>query len=249
MSAASEDHQTPVYLGAGDLEKGRPAHIERTVTPGGHPVDYSQPAIPAQHRKFGNPLPAGLLSFATGFWVVGLYTLNVRGVVHPHAVFPLLNMFLGITQTLVGWFEMFIGNTFSATIFICYGGFIWSYSMLFLPGFAVTEAYMVDGVLTDEFNQAIGLFMVVWTIVTFFFCLAALRSSVAVLGTLSFTGIAFMCMAIQNLTGSDHARVAAGAFQLIAGSFGYWAALSGYWTPDVTYAFIRAPPIMLSKAE
>lgn len=88
------DVETPVYFGAGEveLEKGRVnRHIERVVTPGGHPVDFSQPAIPVQHRKFGNPLPAGLLSFATGFWVVGLFTLQARGVKAPHVVFPLLS--------------------------------------------------------------------------------------------------------------------------------------------------------------
>lgn len=137
-------------------------------------------------------------------------------------------MFLGVTQTLVGWFEMFIGNTFSATIFICYGGFIWSYTMIFYPGFAVLEAYTVDGVLQDEFNQAVGMFMIIWSVVTFFFILAALRSSVAILGTLFFTMMSFIMMAAQSMTGANSARIAAGSFQVIAGSFGYWAALAGY---------------------
>jgi len=92
-SSATDVVETPVYFGAGstDLEKGRPGHIERIVTPGGHPVDFSQPAIPVQHRKFGNPLPAGLFSFAMGFWMVGLYTLQVRGIKHANAVFPSLS--------------------------------------------------------------------------------------------------------------------------------------------------------------
>jgi succinate-acetate transporter protein len=61
------------------------------VTPGGHPVDFSQPAIPVQHRKFGNPLPVGLFSFSMGFWVAGLYTLQARGVTKPNLVLPMFS--------------------------------------------------------------------------------------------------------------------------------------------------------------
>lgn len=155
-------------------------------------------------------------------------------------------MFLGITQTLVGWFEMFLGNTFSATIFICYGGFIWSFPMMFGNELGTMTAFTVEGAVLPEFNQAVGLYCILWAVLSFFFVLAALRSSVAVLGTLFFVMIMFACMAAQFMTGTDGARLATGAFQIIAGVFGFWAALAGYWTPDVTYAFIRAPPINLA---
>jgi len=36
--------------------------ISRFITPGGNPVDASQPAFPIYHRKFGNPAPLGLLA-------------------------------------------------------------------------------------------------------------------------------------------------------------------------------------------
>jgi hypothetical protein len=36
--------------------------ISRFITPGGNPVDNSQPAFPVYHRKFGNPAPLGLLA-------------------------------------------------------------------------------------------------------------------------------------------------------------------------------------------
>ncbi len=39
----------PNYIGASDVEKAHPRYLERAVTPGGHPIDYSQPAIPPQH--------------------------------------------------------------------------------------------------------------------------------------------------------------------------------------------------------
>lgn len=104
---------TPTYYGA-DLEKAQ--RIQRVITPGGHPADYSQPGFPHQHRRVGNPMPAGLLSFASLFLLFGLYGLGAHHVRHPNVVVPLLVFYGGVCQNLIGWFEMFIGNTFSATI-------------------------------------------------------------------------------------------------------------------------------------
>lgn len=36
--------------------------VSRFITPGGHPMDTSQPAFPIFHRKFANPAPLGLMS-------------------------------------------------------------------------------------------------------------------------------------------------------------------------------------------
>jgi hypothetical protein len=35
--------------------------IDRQITPGGNPIDNSQPAFPVYHRRFANPAPLGLL--------------------------------------------------------------------------------------------------------------------------------------------------------------------------------------------
>jgi len=35
--------------------------INRQITPGGNPIDNSQPAFPVYHRRFANPAPLGLL--------------------------------------------------------------------------------------------------------------------------------------------------------------------------------------------
>lgn len=92
-STSDVDHMG--YTGAGDIEKGRiingPAHIERMITPGGHPIDFSQPAIPVQHRKYGNPIPIGLIAFSMGFMMTGLLTVGASGIKAPNAVLPSLS--------------------------------------------------------------------------------------------------------------------------------------------------------------
>ncbi|GAA5859865.1 hypothetical protein JCM1840_001771 [Sporobolomyces johnsonii] len=50
---------------------GAPFNL-RNITPGGHPLDRSQPAFPVYHRRFGNPAPLGLCGFALTTFVLSL---------------------------------------------------------------------------------------------------------------------------------------------------------------------------------
>ncbi len=47
-------HHTPNFQGGNA--------VSRFITPGGHPMDTSQPAFPVFHRKFANPAPLGLMA-------------------------------------------------------------------------------------------------------------------------------------------------------------------------------------------
>lgn len=60
---------------AADVENSTASQLQRTITPGGHQIDFSEPPFPPSHRKFANPGPTGLLSFGTGFFVASLFML------------------------------------------------------------------------------------------------------------------------------------------------------------------------------
>ncbi|CEI70853.1 unnamed protein product [Fusarium venenatum] len=51
--------------------------LRPATTAGGHIEDRGQPALPVVHRRFANPSPLGLLSFATGI------VLNPFGTLSP----------------------------------------------------------------------------------------------------------------------------------------------------------------------
>ncbi|RXK37007.1 hypothetical protein M231_05714 [Tremella mesenterica] len=229
-----------------DVEKAQP-RLARVITPGGHPADFSQPSMPLSHRKYGNPVPIGLTSFGCGFFLASALTLYTRQVHIPNMVVPIVILYGGITQTLCGWWEMFLGNTFSATIFGSYGAFNLTYGAIYLPAFGVIQAYQnADGTMKPEFNQAVGLYMMAWMMVTILFILGALRSSLAVLLTLVFTGLTYLTLGIYYFYALDGARIAGGVFGMLATAAAWWAAMSGFWHPDSTFAFIRVGPIDLS---
>ncbi|KAF7969188.1 hypothetical protein HWV62_27963 [Athelia sp. TMB] len=167
----------------------------------------------------------------------------------------------GICQFIVGLVEMFCGNTFGATVFCSYGALNLSYGALFLPALGVTAAYTVDGVLSPQYSQAVGLFLWCWFVVTMLttvltrslqFVIGALRSSVAILSTLVFVALAFATLGTAEFTGSDAARISGGAFSICAAICAYWGAVSGFYGKDgagATFHSLNVPAVSLGYSQ
>lgn len=99
------------YETAPKTENGAPAHLERLQTAGGHADDRAQPALPVVHRSLANPAPLGLLSFATGIFLISMYGVQARGIMTPNVLVGVLVFFGGICQFIAGLMEFAAGNT------------------------------------------------------------------------------------------------------------------------------------------
>ncbi|KZP22787.1 hypothetical protein FIBSPDRAFT_1043370 [Athelia psychrophila] len=215
----------------------------------GHTAPLPDPPV---QRKLANPAPLGLFSFGTGFLLSGLLTLHTRGVVVPNIVIVLLLFYGGICQFLVGIVEMFCGNTFGFTVFCSYGAFNLSYGGIFLPQLGIAAAYTVDGVVSPEFSQAIGLYLWSWFVVTMLFIFGALRSNGAVLSTLVFTALALATLGMSEFTGADPVRIAGGVFSICAALCAYWGAVSGFYGKDgagATFHSWNVPSVSLGYSQ
>lgn len=111
------------YNSADQLEKSissRPEdkyqHLEKQRTVGGHEDDRSQPALPIVHRSFTNPAPLGLLSFATGIFLISIFGVQARSVQTPNVIIGVLMFFGGVCQFIAGIMEFISGNTVSKKI-------------------------------------------------------------------------------------------------------------------------------------
>jgi len=91
-----------------------------THTRGG--IDVSQPGFPIYHRKFGNPGPLGLFSFASTTLILSLFNVNARHIATPNLIVSMAIGVGGLVQLLAGMWEFAAGNTFGATAFSSYGG-------------------------------------------------------------------------------------------------------------------------------
>ncbi|KAJ5687151.1 hypothetical protein N7536_009770 [Penicillium majusculum] len=86
-------------------------HLERQRTAGNHFDDRSQPGLPVIHRTFASPAPLGLLSFATGIFLISVLGLHARSIDVPNILVGVLIFFGGIGQFAAGVMEFMTGNT------------------------------------------------------------------------------------------------------------------------------------------
>lgn len=113
MSTQSYDHADKVETnGNGDPEM---KHLERLRTAGGHEDDRAQPSLPVVHRSFANPAPLGLLSFATGIFLISILGVHARDITTPNVLVGVLLFFGGVCQFISGIMEFVAGNTVSRT--------------------------------------------------------------------------------------------------------------------------------------
>lgn len=218
----------------------------KATTAGGHSLDNTQTPLPPQHRQFGNPAPLGLTSFGCGFFIASAFNLHTRGVVIPNVVVPVLILYGGLFQSLVGMWELALGNTFGGTVFGSFGAFNFTYGGLYLPAFGVIEAYtLADGTISPQFNQAVGIYLIAWMMVTMLFFVGALRTNVTIVSTLGFTVLAFLFLGLSNFTGSDPCRIAGGAFGMCATFCAWWGAMTGFWSSTATFGWIKLPAVAL----
>ncbi|KAG2118655.1 GPR1/FUN34/yaaH family-domain-containing protein [Suillus discolor] len=201
-----------------------------------------------QLHVIGFQAPLGMLAYGTVFLCSPILTLASKSVGQPKLVLVFATFYGGISQTLVGMWEMFLGNTFSATVFTTYAGFNFSFGALYLPQIGLAAAYTVDVVVGQEFYNAIGIYLAIWDLITFLFFLGALRTTAPIVVTLGFTICALTCLSINTFTGNPHFATAGGALGIIASFGAYYSAFSLFWTQQTTFSFIRLPPLITAPS-
>lgn len=132
--------------------------------------------------------------------------------------------------------EVAIGNTFGATALSSYGGFWISFAILLTPAFKIPAGYAykdsVTGELTghgiNDWNNAMGFFLMGWWIFTTVLLLCTLRSTVAFFLLFFTLDIAFLLLAVGHLAATAEG-VANLPCQKAGGYFGLFAALLAWY--------------------
>ncbi|KAG9087396.1 hypothetical protein FRC06_002565 [Ceratobasidium sp. 370] len=177
------------------------------------PQHDDHPAFPVEHRKFGNPAPLGLFGFAATTLMLGLYYIQARHITVPNMVVGMAFAFGGLAQLLAGMWEFGIGNTFGATVFSSYGGFWISYAIILFPPSGILEAYKDN---MDDLNDAIGIFLMVWFIVSLIFFFGTFKSSVVLSLLLLFVFMGYLLLMIGQLRDQTSVLKAGGVFCCLA---------------------------------
>jgi succinate-acetate transporter protein len=228
------------------------AHLEKPTNGAGYAegqplattLTNGQPGFPVYHRKFGNPAPLGLFSFASTTLILSLYNVSARGITAPNMVVGMALGVGGLCQLLAGMWEFATGNTFGATAFSSYGGFWLSFALIFWPSSGILAAY--EG-KAEELSSALGIYLITWFVFTFIMFLATHKASVALSAVFFFLFITFILLAAGEFTGHAVIHKAGGAFGIVTAMVAYYTGAAGLYTSETSY--ITLPVISLARAE
>ena len=150
-----------------------------------------------------NPAPLGLACFALTTFL--LSTLNA-GLSPQDTIGPIVSAALiygGIIQVMAGMWEIRKGSTFSGIAFSSYGGFWISLGLIFL-----LDSLRVWPVPASQ--GAIGVFLLAWTLFTFYLWVGTFRINKALMSTFALLLLTFVLLDIGHLAGIANANVAGG---------------------------------------
>ncbi|KAL4939356.1 hypothetical protein BDV06DRAFT_214372 [Aspergillus oleicola] len=207
---------------------------------------YQHP-LPAGYRSLANPSPLGLLSFATGIFLLAMLGVHTRSIKQPNMAVGVLLCFGGVCQFLSGIMEFVSGNKFGATVFPSYGAFNLSFAMIFLPGTGIQAAYTsANGDLDSTFYDAVGVYCWAWFILTVIYTIAAVRSSWVLFMTLLLLDVELLLLAVGYMLNSDQVLVAGNSVGFAVAFCAYWAGCAALWS-DLTPLDIRTFPMYGDK--
>src|SRR5664280_1348323 len=167
----------------------------------GEPLEGSDVRPPVA-QLVADPAPLGLAAFAMTTLALSLYNTNIW----PAAVFPALALALvygGFAQLLAGMWEFVRKNTFGALAFTSYGAFWISY-YVFVHFLAPSIKVSAD------LNAAAGVFLLGWTIFTFYMMIASIRVSGAVFAVFAALTVPFVLLTIGAFNASSSMTHAGG---------------------------------------
>ncbi|KAL4738644.1 GPR1/FUN34/yaaH family-domain-containing protein [Aspergillus similis] len=238
MADTTVDHASHLEKGLG-CSLPTFAHLDRTHTAGGHVNDRSQPGLPVVHRTFANPSPLGLLSFATGIFLISTLGLHARGVETPNVLLGVLIFFGGLGQFLAAVMEPMLIKicvTVRRNPLGSYSAFNFSYAMIYIPGTGILAAYTdaKTGALSPEFNQAVAIYLWAWFIVNTLYVIAAVRSSWVLFIDLGILSLGFLLLAVAYMTGDQAVMTAGYSVTMVTAALSYWAGCAGLWAGGTT---------------
>lgn len=177
----------------------------------------SSSAAPRRHPFITNPVPVGVAGFALTTFTLGLYTsglLDAQGAV---LVIVLAAFYGGLTQFIAGFFALARGDLFPAAFMTSYGAFWFTYVALLL--FVVPRAGAAAG-------QAVFIFLVMWTVITFIFTLASLGTNWTVLITFIVFDIAFILVDIGAAQNNTSITQAGGWVEMLLAALAWYIVMA-----------------------
>lgn len=192
-------------------------------------------APPSVH-KFANAAPLGLSAFALSTFVASMIDAGAMGVHNNSIIVGLALFYGGFIQFIAGMWEMAVENTFGALALSSYGGFWMAVGVVNIPWFNIEGSYD-DPV---EFRNAMGFFLLGWTILTVMLTLCTMKSTFAFFFLFILVTLRFTLLTLGKLANSSNCDVAAGVVGVITAIVAFYNAYAGVSTKENSYITVSA---------
>ncbi|KAL2003840.1 hypothetical protein VTN02DRAFT_2057 [Thermoascus thermophilus] len=174
----------------------------------------------------GTPTALGIGAFATTLTTLSLSLMEWRGVDVKNVFIANFFFLAAVGMVITAQWELVRGNSFAYVSLSAFGLFYGGYGAIVTPAFGV-EA-MFEGKMEQYYN-AMGFFMVIWTVLNLFFTIESFTISIAYAGIFLFVEFGFLFIAAANFALADgHARnglilqKVGGACCFVSGMFGWY---------------------------
>jgi hypothetical protein len=175
--------------------------------------------IPANPTMYiADPGPLGLAAFAGTTFVLSVFNSNMANDTGTSVVLGLALFYGGIGQLLAGMWEFRKANTFGALAFTSYGAFWLS--------FAYLNRY-TDLTTAKNLTQALGVYLLMWTIFTAYMTVASLRVSGAVAAVFVMLTLTFAALTIGEFATSSGWHHLGGYLGIVTAVLAWYASFAG----------------------
>lgn len=185
----------------------------------GRTAAQPETAIPANPTMFvADPGPLGLAAFAGTTFVLSVFNTNMANATGTSVVIGLALFYGGIGQLLAGMWEFRKANTFGALAFTSYGAFWLSYAYLIR---------YTDLTKATNLTQALGVYLLMWTIFTAYMTVASLRVSGAVAAVFVMLTLTFAALCIGEFATSTGWHHLGGYLGIVTAVVAWYASFAG----------------------
>ncbi len=159
-----------------------------------------------------DPGPIGLAAFAATTMMLSFFNAGFLDKSLELVVLPVALIYGGIVQIIAGVFEMFRNNIFGATAFMTYGAFWIAFHGIAPMGLS---------------PRAIGLFLLAFTIFTFYMMIVSFKSNVGLLATFVLLFITFLLLTIGAFAEAPAISKAGGLCGLATAAVAWYCSFAG----------------------
>jgi uncharacterized protein len=205
------------------------SEASRTIEVGEGPL----PVLPQGH-SVADPAPLGLAAFAMTTFALSVGNAKIWGP-GADAALALALVYGGAVQLFAGMWEFVRKNTFGALAFSSYGAFWISYY--------VFGKFVAGGVAPADIPQAVGVFLLGWTIFTFYMVIPSLRVSAAVAAVFVLLTITFVLLTIGAFRSNTTVNEWGGYFGIATAAVAWYASFAGVVNETFKKALIPTIPL------